>query len=168
MAGITDRLSLLVAEDKGNFIRDSWNRLSGIPGGRMAFSKLLGVAAPYSGTIGARIEELRPGYCRVVMADRRAVRNHLRSVHAIALANLAEITGNVALAYSLPDDARFIVAGLSIEYHKKARGAITGTFEGSVPENNDKREYQVPVRLSNKAGELVATATLRTLVGPKK
>ena len=68
---------------------------------------------------------LRAGYAEVVMQDKRAVRNHLDCVHAIALANLAELAGNVALAYSLPDDARFIVSGIEIEYVKKARGTIT-------------------------------------------
>ena len=67
------------------------------------------------------------------MADRRAVRNHLDCVHAIALANLAELAGNVALAYSLPDDARFIVSGMEIEYLKKARGMITAIGESPVP-----------------------------------
>jgi len=40
--------------------------------------------------------------------------------------------GNVALAYSLPDDGRFIVSGLEIEYVKKARGTITAIGESPV------------------------------------
>src|SRR5262245_61906775 len=110
----------------GNPLRTAWDRLGRLPGGPALFSRLVGWMAPYTGSIGARVVELRRGYARAVLPDRRAVRNHLRSVHAIALANLAELTGNAALAYSLPDDARFIVAGMSIEYVKKARGTITG------------------------------------------
>ena len=118
--------------------------------------------------VDARVEELRAGYARVTMRDRPAVRNHLRCVHAIALLNLAELTGNAALAYSMPDDARFIVAGMSIEYLKKARGTITGVCECPIVETNERHEYQVPVSLQNEKGEVVATVTLRTLVGPKK
>ena len=77
-------------------------------------------------TIGAVVRELGDGYSKVTLADRRAVRNHLSCVHAVALANLVELTGNMALAYSLPDDARFIVAGMRLDYVKKARGTITG------------------------------------------
>jgi acyl-coenzyme A thioesterase PaaI-like protein len=102
------------------------------------------------------------------MADRRRVRNHLRSVHAVALVNLAELTGNAAMAYSMPDDARFIVAGLSIEYVKKARGTITAESHCPIPENNEKATYEVPVVLRNDSGEEVARATLQTLIGPKK
>ncbi len=78
------------------------------------------------------------------MRDRRAVRNHLDCVHAIALANLAELAGNVALAYSLPDDARFIVSGMEIEYVKKARGTITAIGESPVPRTACARAIRRP------------------------
>ena len=151
-----------------NVIRDAWDRISPFPGGKRAFSFLVGRTARYTGTIGAEVLELRRGFARVAMGDGPRVRNHLRSVHAVALVNLAELTGNLAVSYSLPDDARFIVAGLSIEYVKKARGVITA--ESSPPEilSAERKEYPVLVTLKNAQGEVVATSTLRTLVGPKK
>ena len=165
---LTRALSGNEAERHGNFIRQSWDRLSRVPGGRVLMSRIVGRAAPYTGSIGARIEELRDGYAQVSMSDRKRVRNHLRCVHAVALANLAELTGNVAVAYGLPDDARFIVAGMSIEYLKKARGTITGISEPPAIPSSERREVEVQVRLENEAGEVVARATLRTLIGPKK
>ena len=111
--------------------------------------------------------KLRTGYAEVQLADRRAVRNHLDCVHAIALANLAELAGNIALFYSLPDDARFIVSGLEIEYIKKARGTITATSEAPVPRSSARAPYDVPVTLRDASGEEVARATLHSLVGPK-
>ncbi len=155
-------------EKNGNLIRDAWDRLHRLPGGRRAFSKLVGVAAPYTGSIGARVTELGRGHSRVVLDDRREVRNHLRSIHAVALANLAELTGNVAVAYSLADDARFIVAGMSIDYLKKARGPITGSCDVDLPQTSARTEIEVPVELRDAAGDLVARASLRTLIGPKK
>lgn len=155
-------------EKRGNFIRDSWDRLAKMPGGKAVFSRLVGVAAPYTGSIGARVVELRRGFSRTELPDRRRVRNHLDCVHAIALANLAELTGNVAVAYTLPDDARFIVAGMSIDYLKKARGTITGTSSCPLFASSEKQEYEVEVSLTDRHGEEVAHAVLRTLVGPKK
>jgi acyl-coenzyme A thioesterase PaaI-like protein len=150
-----------------NLVRAAWNLLKSLPGGTIVFSRLLGRAAPYTGSIGARVVALRDGHAETVMADRRAVRNHLRCIHAVALVNLAELTGNAALAYSMPDDARFIVAGLSIDYRKKARGAITASCDCPIPRTNARRIYDVPVILRDAAGEEVARATLRTMVGPK-
>ncbi|MEZ4240975.1 MAG: hotdog fold domain-containing protein [Myxococcota bacterium] len=151
----------------GNPVRQLWDRLARLPGGRTLFSRAVGMMAPYTGTIRAKVVHLEPGRAEVRMADRRAVRNHLSCVHAVALANLAELTGNVALAYSLPDDARFIVAGMDLDYVKKARGEIVGRCECPVPDSSERREYRVPVTLHDPSGEVVVRATLRTLVGPK-
>lgn len=153
---------------RGNPLRTLWDRLSAVPGGRTVFSLLVGRAAPYTGTIGAKVVALRTGHAEVVMKDRPSVRNHLRSVHAVALANLCELTGNVALAYSLPDDARFIVAGMRLEYVKKARGPITGTSDCPVPETAERRSWEVPVVLRDAQGDVVVRAWLDTLVGPKR
>ncbi len=155
-------------EKQGNFIRTSWDRLAKVPGGKALFSRLVGVAAPYTGSMGAKVVELGRGHARVELADRRKVRNHLDCVHAIALANLAELTGNVAVAYTLPDDARFIVAGMDISYLKKARGTITGAASCPLFDSNEKSEHDIEVSLTNRQGEQVVVATLRTLIGPKK
>lgn len=152
----------------GNFVKSLWDGLTKVPFGSDLFSKMVGQAAPYTGSMGARVRELRKGYAKVTLADRRAVRNHLNCVHAIALTNLAELTGNVAVSYTLPDDARFIVAGLSIKYLKKARGEIIGECHCPIIESSERQTYKVEVSLKNRSGEEVATATLQTLVGPKK
>jgi acyl-coenzyme A thioesterase PaaI-like protein len=154
-------------DGRRNVIRQAWDLLSRVPGGKSVFSRLVGQMAPYTGTIHAAVTVLRAGYAEVVMQDRRTVRNHLDCVHAVALANLAELAGNVALAYSLPDDGRFIVSGLEIEYVKKARGAITATGEPPVPRTSTRAAYDVPVTLRDEGGEVVARAVLHSLVGPK-
>lgn len=157
-----------IAESDRNIIRDLWDKLSSLPFGKVAFSRAIGFAAPYTSTIDARVTTLRTGYAEVEMRDKPSLRNHLASVHAVALVNLAELTGNVALAYSLPPDGRFIVAGLKIEYLKKSRGLIRATSECPVPSSSERAEYIVPVSMWNKAGEEVARAELRSLVGPKR
>jgi acyl-coenzyme A thioesterase PaaI-like protein len=157
----------LTTESKTNFVRDVWNRLERIPGGKLFYSRMVGRLAPYTGTMGASVQELRDGYSRVTLADRRAVRNHLSCIHAVALANLVELTGNLALGYSLPDDARFIVAGMGLDYIKKARGTITGECQVPPITSSAKQEYQIKVTLKDESGDVVVEGTLRTLVGPK-
>jgi uncharacterized protein (TIGR00369 family) len=155
-------------EGSPSILRAAWDRLAKLPGGTWAFDKLVGNMAPYTGTMGAHVVELSVGHARVELRDRRAVRNHLRSIHAIALANLAELTGNGALAYSMPDDARFIVTAIRIEYLKKARGTITATCSCPVPKTSHRAEYEVPVRMHDPSGNEVARATLTTLIGPRR
>lgn len=148
-------------------IRQAWDLLSGVPGGKVVFSHLIGRMAPYTGSIRPHVAVLRTGYAEVQMRDHRSVRNHLDCLHAIALANLAELAGNVALFYSMPDDARFIVSGMEIEYLKKARGTITAVGESPVPRSSARAAYDVHVTLRDASGEEVAKAVLHSLVGPK-
>lgn len=147
-------------------IRSAWNALHDVPGGKKTFSWIVGKTAPYSGSIGAVIEELRPGYARAVMRDRKRVRNHLRCLHAIALANLAEFTGNIALAYSMSPDSRFIVTRINTEYRHKARGAITAVCDCKMPGDSTEREVAIPVDLFDGDDQLVCHAELFSLVGP--
>lgn len=150
-----------------NLLRVAWDVLSVLPGGKTVFSRIVGRAAPYTGSVQALVQELRVGHAEVEMRDRRRVRNHLDCVHAIALANLGELAGNVALAYSLPDDARFIVSGFEIEYLKKARGTITAVGECPVPRGSGRAQYDVAVTMRDASGDDVARMVLRSLVGPK-
>jgi acyl-coenzyme A thioesterase PaaI-like protein len=164
---LTKLLPLPKLDGGRNLIRQAWDLLSVVPGGKMLFSRMVGRMAPYTGSIHPYVSVLRSGYCEVQMHDRRNVRNHLDCIHAVALANLAEVAGNLALAYSLPDDARFIVSGMDIEYVKKARGTITGIGESPVPRTSVRAQFDVPVTLRDAKGDEVARAVLHSLVGPK-
>jgi acyl-coenzyme A thioesterase PaaI-like protein len=150
----------------GAWIREGWQRLKGIPGGSYLFDRLIGLAIPYTGALGAHVVTLEPGHAEVQLVERRAVRNHLSSIHAIALANLAELTGNLALAYSLPEDSRFIVTAFSIEYKKKARGVITAECRCDPPSTAERQEYELRISLTDASGTVVSVAVLRTLVSP--
>jgi uncharacterized protein (TIGR00369 family) len=149
-----------------NAIRLLWDQLRDLPAGPRLFGLLMSRAIPYTGSISPRVVELRSGFARVAMADRPSLRNHLQSLHAVALANLAEYTGNLALAYSLPDGARFIVKNMSIDYLKKARGRIVAECHCPVPKTSEALDYPLEVTLRNPANEVVARATLSTRVGP--
>ena len=147
-------------------LRLLWNTLRAVPGGGVIMGRLVGRMAPYTGTIRPEVVSLEPGYAKVRMADRPAVRNHLACVHAIALMNLGEATTGLAMMVSMPDDARGIITHLSMEYLKKARGPITGECSCAQVSSTERREYDVVADLKNEAGEVVARATAKWMVGP--
>jgi acyl-coenzyme A thioesterase PaaI-like protein len=156
-----------MAQSIGPSLRQQWRHISRLPGGKWLFSYALGSCVPYSGTLGARVEVLEPGHCVVILRDRRGVRNHLRSVHAMALANLAELATGLALMNSLPEGARGILAGFSIDYLKKARGRLTATCHCDIPPGIDEHEYTLTGEIRSADGEVVAVARARWLVGPE-
>ena len=144
----------------------TWNRLQGRPGGGFLFRIFIKLFVPYTGTIRPRVIALEPGYAKASFRDRRRVRNHLRSVHAIALANLGELATGLAVATGLPDDARGIPTNLSIEYHKKARGTITAECRCEVERSNVERDVHAEAALTDPSGDRVATVTARWRIGP--
>jgi acyl-coenzyme A thioesterase PaaI-like protein len=155
-------------EKVGNPVRTAWDTLHRVPGGKKLFSQFIGRAAPYTGTIGATVLELRRGFARTELRDRKIIRNHLRSIHAIALANFAEVTSGVAMVYGLPDDARGILTGLSMEYLHKARGTLSGTCEFTPPPDAQRRDIILEPQIFDAGGTLVARAKAHWRIGPKR
>ena len=132
------------------------------------FSLGLGWMTPYSGSIGALVEDLKPGYARVSLKDRRRVRNHLQSIHAIALLNLGEIATGLAVLSTISANMRGIVLSINADYLKKARGKLTATAEFRLPEaleNNSACEIEA--RLKDQTGETVTLVRATWLIGYK-
>lgn len=150
----------------GPVLRKNWNVLSPLPLGKWLFSRLVGYMTPYSGSIGAKVELLKPGHGVITLRDKRKVRNHLNSVHAMALMNLAELVTGLTLMNSLKDNTRGILTAMQMQYHKKARGLLTAHCFCEIPEDNAEKEIILSGEIKNEAGEIVATARASWLIGP--
>lgn len=144
-----------------------WQRLGGSAPGRWLFSRLIGLAVPYSGSIGARVESVEPGRAVLTLRERRSVRQHLGAVHAIALANLAELSSGMAMLTALGPDTRGIVTEFTISYHKKARGVLRALGTAQPPQVDEPTESIARAEIHDEAGDLVAEARVRWLLDRK-
>ena len=98
----------------------AWMRLQRSSFGRWMFARTVCRRAPYFGTIKPRFIDLQPKLCRVSMRKRRAVENHIHTVHALAMGNLCELAAGLCTEVTIPVGMRWIPRGMTIEYLAKA------------------------------------------------
>jgi acyl-coenzyme A thioesterase PaaI-like protein len=145
----------------------AWRRLAPLPGGAWLFGRLVGRVAPYSGSMSPRVVALEPGMARVEIRDRRRLRNHLHSIHALALANLGELASGLAMTMALPPDVRGIPIRLEIDYLKKARGRIIAEGRAAPPSAVPApTDATATARLTDEAGDQVARLTVTWRLSP--
>jgi acyl-coenzyme A thioesterase PaaI-like protein len=151
----------------------TWNKFKVIPSvGPMLFSAFLGRVIPYTGSIRASVEHLEPGHARISFRDHRGIRNHLNSIHAVALMNLAEFVSGLTFMSAMPKGVRAILVGFEVEFVKKARGKISGEARFESPDPNllktERLDHILPVELTDSTGEVVCRAKAKWKSGPTK
>jgi len=123
---------------------------------------------PYSGTTSPLVEIFDPGHARVRIRDRRRVRNHLRSIHAIALANIGELASGLAVIGGLPAGVRGILTGIEVQYVKKARGALVAESRCEITGVTESVERIVEAEIRDGSGDTVATIRATWLLSPAR
>jgi len=133
------------------------------------FSRVVCWKAPYFGSIRPVFVELRPGYGQVRMRKRRAVLNHIGTVHAIAICNVAELAAGTMTEVTIPATHRWIPKGMTVEYVGKAESDLTAmAVIDPIPEFGVAVELPVTVTVVDTADQPVFRAVITMWVSPKK
>jgi len=147
-----------------------YRRITRWPAGHWIFSRAVCFKAPYFSSIRPRIELLEPGRCVASLRHRRAVTNHIGTVHAIALCNLAELTGGLAIDTALPPSMRWIPRGMSVQYLHKAVGTMHAVATPAQPVAEADTGYELPVdvEVTDPSGRIVFRANIAMWVSPRR
>ena len=146
-----------------------FQQFSHYPAGKALFSRALCLKAPYFSSIRPTISELRPGYAEVKIRKRRAVLNHIGTVHAIAMCNMAELAGGLMTDVSVPTSHRWIPKGMTVEYLKKAETDLIAIAKAEIPgEWPQAGEFPAQVEICDLKGQTVARMTISMWVTAKK
>ena len=137
-----------------------YNRVKDLPAGKWIFTKGLCIVAPYFGSIKPRFDELKPNFCQISMKKRRKVQNHIGTVHAIAMCNMAELAGGTMTDISVPKGARWIPAGMTVKYVAKAKTDLVAVADGSDLDWTVNGDVIVPVVVKDLNGTTVFTADI--------
>lgn len=153
-----------------NNVLKIWTFLQHTPVGKWTFSKLISVKAPYFKSISAIFEQLEPHYCKIKLKKQRAVLNHIGTVHAIAMCNMAELAGGAMTEVSIPQHYRWIPKGMTVEYLKKAETDLVAI---ATPADHRytwsaNSTYVVKVEVLDASDQLVFRALISMWISQRK
>jgi len=136
--------------------------------GDRLFSLAFAQKAPYFASIRPRFTVIEPNHAELVIPKRRAVQNHLGTVHAIALCNGLEAAMGALAESTIPSDKRWIPKGMDISYTAKATTDITCIAE-TDPEQwtSDDPDLDVRVKGVRKDGTVVIEGVIKLYVTKK-
>lgn len=149
-------------------VLELWRRLAPLPLGRRLFARVVCWRAPYFATIRPEFLELGTTACVARVRKRRAVHNHIGTVHAIAMANLCELTAGVLTEAAVPRSMRWIPRGMTIEYLARAESDVTGTARLEKATWGAAEDVAVPVSVTDSRGREVVRATISMYVSPRR
>ncbi|MGW0037960.1 hotdog fold domain-containing protein [Gordonia sp. NPDC003376] len=139
--------------------------------GHLLFSVGMVARVPYFATILPLVDEMRPGYCRVIAPKWFGVHNHIGTFHAIAACNLAETAMGMLMEASLPTSHRWLPKGMSAQYLAKATTRMTAeaTFVEplDVSTITGGTDVVVSIRIVDTHGTEVVHCDITTWVTPR-
>lgn len=151
-----------------NYVLKLHQKFSKYPFGDRLFSWAVAKKAPYFLSIKPKIDEIRTNYIKVSMPKRRAVHNHLKTVHAIAMCNLCEFAGGICMEASIPKHRRWIPVGMEVKYLRKAKTNLTAVCDLGEPDWDRIDHQMCDVKVKDSSGEIVMTAMIEMKVSDKK
>ncbi len=150
-------------------VADLYKKSSAIPVvGERLFSLAFAQKAPYFASIRPRFTVVEPNHVELVIPKRRAVQNHIGTVHAIALCNGLEAAMGALAESTIPKNKRWIPKGMDITYKDKATTDITCIAE-TDPEQwtSDNPDLHVRVKGVRQDGTVVIEGVIKLWVTEK-
>jgi acyl-coenzyme A thioesterase PaaI-like protein len=145
-----------------------YRSLSRLPKGRTLFSVAFARRAPYFRSIRPRFEEIRPHYAALVVPDRKAVHNHIGTVHAIAVCNGLEAAMGALAEATIPAGKRWLPKGMEVEYVAKARSDVTCVARTEEADWAGAPDVPVAVTATRADGTVVVRGTIHLWVTDRR
>lgn len=150
----------------GNYLINLYERCLKMPFGRKIFSAMFARKAPYFKTIKPLITELKPNFCQLTFKKRKAVQNHIGTVHAIAVCNGMEMAMGAVAEASIPKHLRWLPKGMNVQYLAKTDSDVT--IEASSSESTwQPGDQPISVETKRSDGTVVAAGHITIYVSEK-
>ncbi|HLR83761.1 MAG TPA: hotdog fold domain-containing protein [Nocardioidaceae bacterium] len=146
---------------------DLYQRVTRFPFGDRIFSLAFTMRAPYFRTVRPRVTDLRPHYAAVRLPKRKAVHNHIATIHAIAVCNGLEAAMGMLAEATTPRGWRWLPKGMEVSYVAKATSDLICVAETSQSDWDAAPEVPVHVYATRDDGTVVVEGTIHLWVTQK-
>ncbi|MEZ4288941.1 MAG: hotdog fold domain-containing protein [Polyangiales bacterium] len=143
-------------------------RFGGNAAGRWMLGQMVCRVAPYFSTISPKVLRIDPGHVEILLKNRRSVQNHIGSVHAIAMCNMAEFLAGTCIDLCVDRRFRWIPVQMTVHYEKIARTDLRGVCIIEPNKIATEGDYVINVDVFNDADERVFRAEVTMRVSKKK
>ena len=151
------------------YLRSLMYKSQSSPMALYCFNFLLIYGIPFNRRHGYRVLEIKPGQVKTTIPYRKRNFNHIRGIHACAIATLAEFAAGLVLLQSFtPQKYRLIMSKLHIDYHYQAKTRLVAVASMEAEwvrqlkhklNTEDKVNQQVITEVFDENENLIATVT---------
>ena len=146
---------------------DLYRKVTALPQGHRLFSIAFSQKAPYFSSIHLRVEDMRPHFASIRLPKRRAVQNHIGTVHAIAVCNGLEAAMGLLAEATCPADHRWLPKGMEVEYLAKSTTDLVCTAESTAEDWANGPDVPVTVKATRTDGTVAVAGTIKLWVTPR-
>lgn len=104
----------------------------------LVLTKTFGKIVPYVGTTGIVYEQVTPNKLVVSLDNKKAVQNHIGTVHAVAVTLLAETATGFILGINLPSDWILLVKSYEVNFYRPIK---QGQIAAIATLTDEQRQY---------------------------
>ncbi|MFN4235638.1 MULTISPECIES: DUF4442 domain-containing protein [Vogesella] len=136
-------------------------------------TRMFGKFVPFLGTAGLVFEEVSRERMVVSVKNRKKVQNHIKGLHAAAMALLAETATGFVVGMNVPDDKLMLLKSMKVSYYKRAQGNMraVATLPAAQVQRmltEDKGDVLVDVVVTDESGESPIVCEMVWAWVPKK
>ncbi|KGN34648.1 thioesterase [Knoellia sinensis KCTC 19936] len=145
-----------------------YRKVTALPLGKQIFSFIYAQKATYFWTVRPQVREVRPHHAALTIKKRRAVQNHIGTVHAIAVCNGLEAAMGLLAEATVPKDRRWIPKGMEVAYLAKSTTDLLCTADTDPADWEQTGDVPVRVKAIREDGTVVVEGTITIYVSDKK
>jgi acyl-coenzyme A thioesterase PaaI-like protein len=151
------------------------DKTASLPAGMRSWviTRMFGKFVPFLGTAGLVFEEVGRERMVVSVKNRKKVQNHIKGLHAAAMALLAETASGFVVGMNVPDDKLMLLKSMKVSYYKRAQGDMraVATLNADQVQRmfvEDKGDVLVDVVVTDESGESPIVCEMVWAWVPKK